>query len=460
MMATPSNAAVLAEEQPVAVQPAPARFSNRRAYAQTFAATAAIRCLGVVSGVMAARLLGPTGRGELAVIIFLPMLLVSLGELELPRSLAYEVSRVDKVPRSLIATSFWLAVLLGSIQAIVLAVILPLYLPPDKLHLLPSARWFMLYLPATYITATLMGSDQGRGRFGRFSFLLALPGALYALAIVVAWAMGRVSPSTFALGLLIATLATTAVRVAMDGWALPFPWPDWSLARRLLTRGVGYYLPAIAGFILYRTDMFILVRMAPSKAIGLYAVAQAISTGQIGAVVPFLHVSFAAVAREGNQEAAFAALTHHFRLAQLATVGAGLVTAAFTPLAIRLLFGSGFTGAAAAAYLLIGGTVCWGMSQVLEQGLRAAGHPRPGIISNLAGLTLLFAIGIPGCLRNGINGLAAAVLIAQFLNLMILVGFCVARLKMSLRSFWAFDGNALKLLREIAASLYRRLRSV
>src|SRR5208337_3772669 len=135
MMATPNDAIALVEE-PVVVQPAPARFSTRRAYAQTFAATAAIRCLGVVSGVMAARLLGPAGRGELAVIIFLPMLLVTLGGLELPRSLAYQVSRVDEIPRSLIATSFWLAIGLGVVQALLLAVLLPLYLTADKLHLL------------------------------------------------------------------------------------------------------------------------------------------------------------------------------------------------------------------------------------------------------------------------------------------------------------------------------------
>src|ERR1039458_2754511 len=86
------------------------RFSVRRAYAQTFTASAAARCLGVVSGVLTARLLGPTGRGELAVIISLPMLLVPIGQVELPRSLAYEVSRVDEIPRAVIATSFWLAV--------------------------------------------------------------------------------------------------------------------------------------------------------------------------------------------------------------------------------------------------------------------------------------------------------------------------------------------------------------
>jgi O-antigen/teichoic acid export membrane protein len=460
MMSSPNDTTMLAGEESVAAPLSPGRFSNRRAYAQTFAASVAIRCLGIVSGILAARLLGPTGRGELAVIIFLPMLLVPLGELELPRSLAYEVSRVDQTPRAVIATSFWLAVGLGVLQALLLATLLPLYLPPDKWHLLSASRWFMVYLPATYITATLMGSDQGRGRFGRFSFLLVLPGTLYAIGIVAIWAMRTVSPSTLALALLIATLATAAVRVCMDRSAIAFIRPDWSVARRLLARGVSYYIPAIAGFVLYRADMFILVRIAPSSAIGLYAVAQAISIGQLGAVIPFVHVSFSAVAQEGNQEAAFAAITHHFRLAELATVSAALITGALTPWGIRLLFGSSFLGATTAAYFLIGATVCWGMSQVLEQGLRAAGHPRPGIFSNLAGLTLLFGIGIPGCLRHGINGLAETVLAAQFLNLTILIAFCVFKLKMSLCSFWAFDGHALNYLREIATSLSRRLRSV
>src|SRR6266699_1358682 len=202
-MVTPQNTAVLAEEQPAVRPVAPARFSNRRAYAQTFAASAAIRCMGVVSGILAARLLGPSGRGELAVIIFLPLLLAPLGELELPRSLAYEVSRVEEVPRAVMATSFWLAAGLGLVQAALLAGVLPLYLPGDKLHLLGASRWFMVYLPAAYITATLMGSDQGRGRFGRFSALLALPGALYVAGIVAAWASGRVSPGAFAAGLLV-----------------------------------------------------------------------------------------------------------------------------------------------------------------------------------------------------------------------------------------------------------------
>jgi O-antigen/teichoic acid export membrane protein len=447
----------LVKEEPTVTHVSRVRFSSRRAYAQTFAASAAIRCLGVASGVLAARLLGPAGRGELAVIIFLPMLLVPLCELELPRSLAYEVSRVDEVPPAVIATSFWLAAGLGFLSALLLAGLLPLYLPADKLHLLAASRWFMIYFPATYITATLMGSDQGQGRFGRFSVLLALPGSLYLVVILTGWVMGRITPSIFALGLLVATLLTTTLRVSMDWRAILRSRPDSVIARRLLKRGVTFYLPTIAGFVLSRADMFILVRLAPMSAVGLYVIAQAIASGQFGAVSPFVHVSFAAVAGETECEAALFALARHFRLAQLASVAAALIAGGLTPWAIRFFFGSGFLAAVTTTYLLIGASALWGMSQVMEQGLRAAGHPRPGIASNLLGLIALAGLGIQGCAHHGIVGLAAATLAAQLLNLAILISFCALELKMPLHSLSAFDGGSLRELHGVAALLIGRI---
>jgi len=179
--------------------------------------------------------------------------------------------------------------------------------------------------------------------------------------------------------------------------------------------------------------------------------------GQIGAVNPFIQVGFSAVAGETDPRKALQILARHFRLAQLAVISTGLLAAAATPWLIRLMFGAQFIGAVTTAYLLIGATVLWGMEQVLEQGLRAAGHPRPGIVSNLLGLALLIGLGIPACLHYGIAGLAFAALGAQVLNLSILMGFCLARLKMPMRSFWAFERSTFDNLGALARSLIKRM---
>jgi O-antigen/teichoic acid export membrane protein len=434
------------------------RFSARRAYAQTFTASLAIRALGVVSGVLAARLLGPTGRGELVVILSLPLLLVQIGELELPRSLAYETSRVGKVPRQLTATSFWVALCLGCLQALVLALALPFYLPADKLYLLGPSRWFVLYLPAMLVADTLMGSDQGKGRFGRFSFFLALPTALYVTAVLVSWTSRVASPRIFAVGYLVATLITFAARIWVDWDAISGAMPEREIAWRLLRRGVSYYLPAVAGLALARGDLLLLVRLVPSDAVGLYAVAQAISVGQFGVVNPFIHVGFSAVAGESDPRQALKTLAQHFRVAQLATAVVGLLAVAAAPWVIRLMFGARFSGAVVSAWLLIGAAAFSGMEQVIEYGLRAAGHTRPGIVSNLVGLAVLAGAGIPACIHYGIAGLAASVLAAQSLNLVILIGFCVWQLNMPLRMFNAFHRDSVAQFAGVAASLLSRLR--
>jgi O-antigen/teichoic acid export membrane protein len=459
-VAFPENSEVLTTETAVSVTPSAVRFSSKKAYAQTFAATIAIRCFGAVSGILAARFLGPTGRGELAVIIFLPLVLTSVGELELPRSLAYEVSKQSEVPPQVVASGFWLAVVLGGVQSIVLAVALPFYLPADKLHLLFASRWFMVYLPAAYITFALTGIDQGRGRFGRFSFFLTLPTALYVAAILLICGPGRISPMTFAVGILAGTVLTAIVRSAVDWNVLSRTMPDWTTTRRLLRRGFDYYLPAIASFLLARCDMFLIVRLVPTEAIGLYAVAQAISIGQIGAISPFVQVGFAAVAGQAEPDQALKIMARHFRLAALAAIVVGLAAAVATPWGIRLFFGARFIGATTATFLLIAATALWGMAQVLDQGLRAASHSRPGIFSNLLGAIVVFALGIPACVRFGINGMAASLVVAQFINLAILIGSCIVGLKMPAKSFWAFDASAFNELGTLVRSFIKRMSQV
>ena len=347
------------------------------------------------------------------------------------------------------ATSFWLSILLGAIQTLILTVTLPLFLSPGNLQLLSTARWFAIYLPAVYITLFLTGIDQGRGHLGRFAIFQALPGIVYLITAIFAWWIRAISPSAFAFCILSGAVITAALRIILDWRSILHFRPRWHIACSLLRRGMGFYVPAVAGFILMRADTFLLVRLTAAQAIGLYAVAQAIATGQIGAVGPFVQVVFAAVAREVEQEKALRTLARHFRLAQFVVIGVGLATAGLTPWAIPFLFGSKFSEAMTTTYLLITASVFWGFSQVLEQGLRAASHPRPGIVSNLLGLVVLFGLGIPLCVRFGIIGMAASLAIAEFTNLTALVTLCKVMLKMPLRLFWAFEPRTL---RELAVS--------
>jgi O-antigen/teichoic acid export membrane protein len=97
------------------------------------------------------------------------------------------------------------------------------------------------------------------------------------------------------------------------------------------------------------------------------------------------------------------------------------------------------------------------MGETLEQGLRAASHPRLGIISNLLGLAILLGLGVPAYQSFGIAGVAAAVCMGQAASLAALIGFCVFALNMKLELFWAFDASTFHELKAVAVSLLKRL---
>jgi len=431
----------------------PVRFSSRRAYAQTFAATIAVRVFGALSGIFAARLLGPTGRGELAVIVFIPVMLLSLGEFEFSRSVIVQASKCYEMNPELTSTAFWVACVLGCLEMGLLAIFLRLFLPADKLHLLGAARWFAFYLPASYVTAALIGIDQGRGRFGRFSFVQATPGALYVLIVLlILWPRHLLSPETFAFAMLSGVISIAVLRASLDFPKIFTARPNWALARLLLRRGIGFYIPSLAGLALLRADMFLLVRLAPAGIIGIYAVAQAISMGQVGVINPFIQVGFAAVAQQPAEDRALVTLARHFRFAQLAAIGMGLAAAALTPWGIRVFFGAEFLSATAATYFLVAAAAFWGMGETLEQGLRAAAHPRLGIISNLIGLAVLLALGVPAYHHLALAGLAATVFLGEAASLFALIGFCVFFLRMRPRLFWAFGTDTFQELKGIAFS--------
>jgi enterobacterial common antigen flippase len=451
------NLEILRVDAVAAVARVPARFSNRRAYAQTMAATVAVRCFGAVSGILAARLLGPGGRGELAIIVFMPMMLISWGEFEFSRSVVVESSKSGEASPELAPTAFWVAILLGSVEMVLLAIALRFFLPVDKLYLLGSARWFALYLPATYVMVSLVAIDQGRGRFGSFSLFQVMPGMVYLLAIVcVIWPAHRSSPQAIAVATLAGVISAAALRAAIGWRGILRVRPRWSMASRLFRRGLSFYLPALAGLALLRADMVLLVRLAPAAAIGAYAVAQAIAMGQIGIVNPFVQVGFAAVAVETEHGRALEILARHFRLAQLAVAGTAIVATSMASWAIRVLIGPEFLAATTATYFLIGASGFWGMGQTLDQGLRAASHPRLGIVSNLLGLAALLGAAVPAYLHFGIAGLAAAVCLGQCVNLLALIVFCVFHLRMRPGLFWAFDAATFHEMKAVTSAVRKR----
>jgi O-antigen/teichoic acid export membrane protein len=390
-------------------------------YVSTFLATGLIQAIGIVTGVLTARLLGPAGKGDLATVLWLPSLVVVAGILALPQAVAFEASRHPDQAAVLSAAGFWLGLALGLIEAVVLYPLVPLVLGPDKQYLVPVSRVFLLFLPVAFCGLALLGVDQGRQNFARFNLLRFLPAALYLGGILALWWIGTVTVTTVIMVNLLANVITAGIRAAVAGRRL-FTNRAAALvevAEKLIRRGLLFHVPALTGILLMRLDMPFLIRSVSATDVGYYTVATSVAIAQIAVSTSLVQVSFPKVAASASREAGDI-LSRQVGKAWLPITLTAVVTALLSPLIIRLLFGSEFMPALPAAIVLTAAMGVWGINQVLDNGLRGMGNGSPGALANGLGILVLIVAATPLISLYGILGMAIDMLAAQIGVLVIL----------------------------------------
>ena len=88
--------------------------TNVNRWMGTFATNALIAVIGLITGIVLARILAPEGRGELAIIMFWPPLIAELLFFGLPASATFHAARMDVGRRDRLATTLIALALLVS----------------------------------------------------------------------------------------------------------------------------------------------------------------------------------------------------------------------------------------------------------------------------------------------------------------------------------------------------------
>ncbi len=390
----------------------------------------------MVSGVLAARILGPEGRGELAAVYYYPSIIALLGILGLSQAAAYEVSRRPGDEARIMRAGFWLGLLLAIPQVFVAVLLVPWMLPADKAHLAPTIRWFMVYVAITYPGLALLGVDRGAFRFMRYNVLRVLPHALYVVGILSVWAAGRASIVAFTACNLAAASAALLVRAAVRARPLSEALPAGGEMRRLLAAGLHLHLPQIALILTQRADIAMVIYLVPAEQVGLYVAALAVGMGQFGVASAFVQVGFVKVAGERDRAMARRHLFTQFRAAQVAALVLGAVFLLIAPHVIRYAFGERFVPATRTAYWLVGAMAFIGLGRILDVGLRALGRAWAGALAYLAGLAVIVTGGLLLIPRLGIEGMGMAMLAGGCVVTLLEVVFLATLEKAGLAELW------------------------
>ncbi len=432
-----------------------------RANFGTLSTSLAIQACGAGTGILTARLLGPVARGELAAVILWPTILSNLGLMGCNWALAREVAK-DPARECDWATG-GIAVGFGTSLLYFLAgyFLMPWILPAGKAYLLPVARLCLLLVPLDIFNQVLLSVEHGRMRWRRYNLFRLSFFLFYLTLILLIGLTHRIAVRWFVFAFLVSHLLTVLIRLWTQRKAFTAGRFPLNGCRHLLRAGVPYYGATVSNLIALQLDKVLVVSLLSTDAAGIYAVAATFASGQFSLGDALGITSFAVVSNEKDSGSQEKIITETFRQSALVSSAVALLLAGLIPFLVKPLFGFEFARAIWPAVVLALAASLTTSTNVLNQGLRGAGRPHAGLVSQLAGTAVMGLAALLLLRRFGLIGMAAAVLVSACTQALVLVAAAANWLRVSPHSFWPFGGRNVRLLcRQVAALRLRDLGSL
>jgi antigen flippase len=359
---------------------------------------ASILVVNLVTGIVVARALGPTGRGEIAAILVLAQLSVWFFSGGATEAVTFRLSRSPADGPRLFGT--WLAIGIPiSLIAIAAAQFaLPILFSAQTQSTIDLARVYLAIVLVMMLQTVQYGMLLGRQDFFFYNIVRFIQPALIAAAYIGLWAAGEL---TVELALAI-NAAATCTAFAVAGFRLlrrqGIGPPSKTLLRDTLSYGLRAHVGSIAGIVNARLDLLIVPAFLGAASVGLYSVATNVTSIIVTLTATVATLVLPVATRRNRKSARTVIRTLHAVL--LIGVAIAIPLAVLANLALKIVYGAEFEGAATALRILLPGVVLDAAAMVLWSGLLAANRPfltsvaaAPAAILTVLGLVLFLESG-------------------------------------------------------------------
>ena len=355
----------------------------------TLGANFAIGLEGAVSGIMAARLLGPEGRGDLAAIQTFSGFVAAIATMGMIEAVVYYCARDPQKSGSYIVSAATIA-LIASVPVLLAAYFLmPVVLAAQSHRVIKAARWYLLFSPVYALVSIPAHALRGRSDFVAWNRIRVIPNFNWIVVLASAYWFACHNACLVAIGYvacqaMLLLPVCLIVRKRVHG---PFraATADWI---GMIRYGIPCTLTNFPQIINLRLDQIVLAMIVPARQLGVYAVA----VGWSGITAPVLNALGSAllpvVAKQPDRAGSTASFAKGIRFAFLLAATTCLLVTVVTPIAVVVLFGSDYRSGVPAALVLVSATSVLALNSVLQQGLLGLGHPYSILAAELAGLII------------------------------------------------------------------------
>jgi O-antigen/teichoic acid export membrane protein len=379
----------------------------------TFATNAVTACIGLVTGVLAARLLGPQGRGELAAIQAWPTAIAYLSLMGLAEATVYFSACEPNKAGRYFSSGTTLALMFGLPVGMAAYFLMPAFLTAQTAQVVHAARWYLLIIPVLCVVSMPFSVLRGRNDLVVWNVLRVTPNISWLLVLVGAWALGAATPEVLAFAFLAALIVLSVPVLAVSRRRTPGSFrPDHRLWKPMLRYGLPSAGASVPQMFNLRLDQMLMAALLPPHLLGLYVAAVAWSgaagpaTNAIGAVI------FPRVASQLQGSTQVETLGRASRMGTASAAALCGCLLLLTPLAVPLLFGRRFVAAIPAALILTVGGAVLGLNNILQEGVRGLGDTKAVLWSELSGLVVTVGALLLLLRPYGIVGAAVASLLA------------------------------------------------
>jgi O-antigen/teichoic acid export membrane protein len=378
---------------------------------------------GVVTSLLSAWALGPTGRGDLMVVLMWPAIFSMVAQIGLPQAYRFWIAKRPEFTSALFSNAVIFTLMVGLITLGLAELLIPHLIGDRSPEVLRLTRIYLLVIPGLMLTDLTRGLLEGARRFTWVGASRLILFGVQLASYVVLWASHRLTVTT-ASYTMVASVAASLVTTLIAVWCELRPkWnPNLSELGTTLRYGVRDYPGILTEFVNWRMDLMMLVGTASSAALGLYVVALRLAditstlAGSVGdALLP-------EVAASKQADEATRKVTRSLRLTICAHLLILVPLWIAAPYILRFAYGEGFVEVTNVLRLLMFASVVWSAGAIVISGLNGLGHPGLSAIARMAAavvmvvalLILLPRRGIQGAALSSILGYSVMFLVALF----------------------------------------------
>ena len=381
--------------------------------------TGAIQLANLATSILAARMLLPEGRGDLAAILLWPTIVGSVMSLSLEQSSAYFGAARPGTERRFASVGLLVSAPLSILATAAGVILAPFVMKNYNADVVFLTQLYMIGIPLSYISFVALGALRGLQSFGVWNAFRLVPHLGYVAAAAVAILFGAASVEGFAAASFagMALMAAVGVQIVLRlrGQFLA----SMEESRDFVWYALRAHVASLGSLANGHLDKIVVALVLSNAELGIYVVALAVANVLRVVAATLAPLVIGRIASRSCLKMKARVFGRFFRFALAMTVGGFLLLMSVGQELLIAVFGQRFSAATDILPLLLIGTLSWSLANVIFGGLKA--YEKLALVSYAEWATLfvqgvMLVVLVP---HFGLWGAAAAVALSNVVGLTI-----------------------------------------